>query len=92
MSPCCDSLQVVRVFGKNSSVSANLIAGRFKYLVYSIVKRVIFSRPLFFYGEYCRACGRCASACPRRAIEIRIDDPDFLEKAYRRIRAHVKFD
>jgi ferredoxin len=42
-------------------------------------------------GEYCRACGRCASACPKKAISIRIDDPDFLEKAYRRIGHYVDF-
>jgi len=43
-------------------------------------------------GEYCRACGRCATVCPDQAIRISIDDPDFLEKSYQRIRAHVKFD
>jgi UDP-glucose 4-epimerase len=43
-------------------------------------------------GDYCRACGRCAAVCPEKAIEIGIDDPEFLEKAYAKIRAHVKFD
>jgi len=43
-------------------------------------------------GEYCRACGRCATVCPDQAIRVSIDDPDFLEKSYQRIRAHVKFD
>lgn len=43
-------------------------------------------------GDYCRACGRCATVCPEKAIEIRIDDPEFLEKAYAKIRAHVRFD
>ncbi len=43
-------------------------------------------------GELCRACGRCASICPRDAITIRIDDPEFLEKAYARIRSYVKYD
>ncbi len=43
-------------------------------------------------GERCRACGRCASACPQHAVTIAIDDPDFAEKAYRQIRAHVKHD
>jgi ferredoxin len=43
-------------------------------------------------GDYCRACGRCANICPNDAIEIRIDDPDFLEKSYRRIRKQVTFD
>lgn len=43
-------------------------------------------------GELCRACGRCATVCPREAIEVRLEDPEFLEKAYDRIRAHVKYD
>jgi UDP-glucose 4-epimerase len=43
-------------------------------------------------GEYCRACGRCASVCPESAISIRIDDPEFLEKTYDRIRSYVKYD
>jgi len=43
-------------------------------------------------GEYCRACGRCAGVCPESAIEIRIDDPDFLEKTYESIRSYVKYD
>ena len=30
--------------------------------------------------------------CPSQAIRVSIDDPDFLEKSYQRIRAHVKFD
>ena len=43
-------------------------------------------------GEYCRACGRCATVCPEDAIDVRIDDPEFLENAYDRIRSYVKFD
>jgi ferredoxin len=43
-------------------------------------------------GEYCRACGRCAIVCPESAIEIRIDDAAFLEKAYESIRSYVKYD
>ncbi len=43
-------------------------------------------------GEYCRACGRCATVCPEDAIVVRIDDPNFLENAYDRIRSYVKFD
>jgi UDP-glucose 4-epimerase len=43
-------------------------------------------------GELCRACGRCASVCPNDAITVRIDDPEFLEKAYASIRSYVKYD
>ncbi|MDI6830409.1 MAG: 4Fe-4S binding protein [Actinomycetota bacterium] len=43
-------------------------------------------------GKRCRACGRCAAVCPEGAISIAVDDPQFLEKAYAKIRAHVKFD
>lgn len=43
-------------------------------------------------SDYCRACGRCATVCPNDVIEIRIDDPDFLDDALERIRAHVKYD
>ncbi len=42
-------------------------------------------------GDRCRACGRCADICPEKAICISIDDADFLEKAYQKICAHVKY-
>lgn len=41
-------------------------------------------------SAYCRACGRCASVCPQGAIKIRLEDPEFLEKAYEKICAHVE--
>lgn len=43
-------------------------------------------------GEFCRACGRCATVCPNGAVKVRIDDPDFMDKAYERIKSYVKFD
>lgn len=43
-------------------------------------------------GEHCRACGRCASACPNGAVEIRLTDPEFVEKTRDRIRSYVKYD
>ncbi|RJP31020.1 MAG: hypothetical protein C4536_08775 [Actinobacteria bacterium] len=43
-------------------------------------------------GGLCRACGRCATVCPNEAIKVSVDDPDFLEKSYERIRSYVKFD
>lgn len=40
-------------------------------------------------SQYCRACGRCASICPKDAINMRIEDPDYLDKAYERICKYV---
>ncbi len=35
--------------------------------------------------DKCQACGRCASLCPSEAVEITIDDPDYLEKTIKRL-------
>lgn len=43
-------------------------------------------------SSYCRACGRCATVCPQGGVRVRINDPDFMEKAYRRIRSYVQVD
>jgi ferredoxin len=43
-------------------------------------------------SDYCRACGRCATVCPNDAIEVKLTDPEFLDKTYERIRSYVKFD
>jgi ferredoxin len=43
-------------------------------------------------GDFCRACGRCVTVCPKDAIKIRIEDPEYIEKAYEQIVAHVKHD
>ena len=43
-------------------------------------------------SDYCRACGRCADICPEKAIDIRIEDPDFVEKTVARIGSYVKYD
>ncbi len=42
--------------------------------------------------DSCRACGRCASFCPHGAVEISIEDPEWLEKSYSRIRKYAKHD
>ncbi len=36
-------------------------------------------------SELCRGCGRCVSVCPQKAIELTIDDDNFVEKSIRRI-------
>jgi len=43
-------------------------------------------------SDYCRWCGRCATVCPNDAIELRISDPDFVNKTLGRIRTYVKYD
>lgn len=36
--------------------------------------------------ENCLACGRCSEICPNNAIELIIDDNDFIEKTIERIK------
>jgi ferredoxin len=43
-------------------------------------------------GDLCRACGRCATVCPSKAVKVSIDDPEFIDKAYDRIRSYVKYE
>jgi len=35
--------------------------------------------------DECRGCGRCASSCPEDAIEVTIEDPDYLDKTIERL-------
>lgn len=42
-------------------------------------------------GPLCRACGRCASVCPSDAIEVSLEDAEFVKKAIERIREHVDY-
>ena len=39
-----------------------------------------------------RTCSRCADNRPAKAIEVRIDDPDYIEKTCSRIHSYVKYD
>lgn len=36
-------------------------------------------------GDECRGCGRCVQFCPRQAIQMQIDESDFLDSSIRRI-------
>jgi UDP-glucose 4-epimerase len=40
-------------------------------------------------GEECKGCGRCANACPNGAIEIRVENPDYIRQCIDRISAFV---
>lgn len=37
----------------------------------------------------CRGCGRCAEICPNDAIELKINNKDFIEKTIKRINSSV---
>jgi len=40
-------------------------------------------------GEECKGCGRCASVCPNHAIEIRVENPEYIRQCIDRISAFV---
>ncbi len=40
-------------------------------------------------GEECRGCGRCVNFCPEDAIELTVEDSEFLEKSIERIEDKV---
>jgi len=40
--------------------------------------------------DACRACGRCAIACPAHAIRVSIEEEEFLDKSYERIVSQVR--
>jgi Pyruvate/2-oxoacid:ferredoxin oxidoreductase delta subunit len=40
-------------------------------------------------GEGCRGCGRCASICPQNAIQVVIEDPQFVEKSINQLQSLV---
>jgi len=50
--------------------------------IYLVNKRAVISKK-------CRGCGRCISVCPQKAIELRIDDKDYIEKSIKSIEKMV---
>jgi len=40
-------------------------------------------------SEECRGCGRCVNSCPDDAIEIAIEDQDYLERSIEEISSVV---
>jgi len=42
-----------------------------------------------FISKRCRGCGRCVDVCPQKAIELRIDNKEYFEKAIKNIEKMV---
>jgi Fe-S-cluster-containing hydrogenase component 2 len=40
-------------------------------------------------SDECRGCGRCVDVCPQRAIELSIDNDQFIEETVSRIAGAV---
>jgi UDP-glucose 4-epimerase len=40
-------------------------------------------------GEECKGCGRCANICPNDAIEIRVENPEYIRQCIDRISTYV---
>lgn len=40
-------------------------------------------------GEECKGCGRCANICPNNAIEIKVDNPEYIRQCIDRIGTYV---
>jgi len=40
-------------------------------------------------GDDCLACGRCVEICPNNALELIIEDKDFIEKTIERVKAAI---
>lgn len=40
-------------------------------------------------GDECKGCGRCASACPNHAIEVRVENPEYIRQCIERVSSFV---
>lgn len=104
---CCECCCVARYLKKMKKDDFNMVYPRLDGVVLEVtdackgcgkcveqcfMDAINMSSGMAVIGEYCRACGRCATICPEGAIKIRIDDPDYLERAYDRIRSYAKHD
>jgi heterodisulfide reductase subunit A-like polyferredoxin len=59
-------------------------------------KNVCFVDAIHLDGEHavidqteCRGCGRCAAVCPKEAIQVVIEDENYIAHAIRHISEHV---
>ncbi|WP_287153622.1 hypothetical protein [Candidatus Solincola tengchongensis] len=48
------------------------------------------SRKVAVIGVECKGCGRCAMACPEKAVRISVQDPSYIETCVRRISSTVE--
>jgi Fe-S-cluster-containing hydrogenase component 2 len=44
------------------------------------------------HSASCRGCGRCARTCPNGAVDIRMTDPDYLDKTVKKFLSLAKLD
>ncbi len=54
-----------------------------------LVKAVQLSDGVAVISEECRGCGRCAEVCPEGAIDVTVEDSDFVKRSIERIEAVV---
>jgi len=54
-----------------------------------LVKAVQLSDGVAVISKECRGCGRCAEVCPEGAIDVTVEDSDFIRRSIERIEAVV---
>ncbi|MCP4627103.1 MAG: 4Fe-4S ferredoxin, partial [bacterium] len=40
-------------------------------------------------GDMCAVCGRCATHCPKKAIKLKLDNPNAVDDVVRRIESVI---